>query len=98
MMYLIDTNICIYLIMNRNELVRKRIEEEKPYQVAVSAVSAAELAYGAAKSRHIEQIGEYSETFYRPLKSFRSTIVMRSSSESSGHYWKNRDNLSVSMI
>ena len=55
MMYLIDTNICIYLIMNRNESVRKRIEEEKPYQVAVSAVSAAELAYGAAKSRHIEQ-------------------------------------------
>ena len=54
-MYLIDTNICIYLIMNRNESVRKRIEEEKPYQVAVSAVSAAELAYGAAKSRHIEQ-------------------------------------------
>lgn len=55
MMYLIDTNICIYLIMNRNESVRKRIEEAKPYQVAVSAVSAAELAYGAAKSRHIEQ-------------------------------------------
>ena len=54
-MYLIDTNICIYLIMNRNESVRKRIEEEKPYQVVVSAVSAAELAYGAAKSRHIEQ-------------------------------------------
>ena len=54
-MYLIDTNICIYLIMNRNESVRKRIEEAKPYQVAVSAVSAAELAYGAAKSRHIEQ-------------------------------------------
>ena len=55
MMYLIDTNICIYLIMNRNESVRKRIEEAKPYQVAVSAVSAAELAYGAAKSRHIER-------------------------------------------
>lgn len=54
-MYLIDTNICIYLITKRSESVRKRIEEEKPYQVAISAISVAELEYGVAKSRHIEQ-------------------------------------------
>ncbi len=54
-MYLIDTNICIYLITKRSESVRKRIEKEKPYQVAISAISVAELEYGVAKSRHIEQ-------------------------------------------
>ena len=54
-MYLIDTNICIYLITERSESVRKRIEEENPYHVAISAISVAELEYGVAKSRHIKQ-------------------------------------------
>jgi tRNA(fMet)-specific endonuclease VapC len=54
-MYLIDTNVCIYLITSRSESVRKRIEQEQPYDIAVSAISVAELEYGVAKSRSIEQ-------------------------------------------
>jgi tRNA(fMet)-specific endonuclease VapC len=54
-MFLIDTNICIYLINGTNEKLRRRIESFHPYEIAVSAISVAELEYGVSKSRHIEQ-------------------------------------------
>ena len=50
-MYLIDTNICIYLINGTNPSLRKRIESFDPFRISVSAITVAELEYGAAKSK-----------------------------------------------
>jgi tRNA(fMet)-specific endonuclease VapC len=49
MRYLLDTNICIYVINARPALVLERFRQEPAGQIGVSSVSAAELAYGIAK-------------------------------------------------
>lgn len=54
-MYLIDTNICVYLINKRDKALRERIEAERPYEIAVSSVTVGELEYGVAKSAKLEQ-------------------------------------------
>ena len=54
-MFLIDTDICIYLITNRNVELRAKVETYDPYEIGVSAVTVAELEYGVAKSTRIEQ-------------------------------------------
>jgi tRNA(fMet)-specific endonuclease VapC len=49
MRYLLDTNICIYVINARPALVLERFRQEPVGQIGVSSVSAAELAYGVNK-------------------------------------------------
>ena len=48
MRYLLDTNICIYVINARPALVLERFSQESAGQIGVSSVSAAELAFGVA--------------------------------------------------
>ena len=54
-MYLLDTNICIYLINNKYPDLYERIQKEKPFTVAISSVTLAELEYGIAKSLYPER-------------------------------------------
>jgi len=51
-MYLLDTNICIYIINNKPLKVVNHIKKLKPYQIKLSAISLAELEYGVSKSRN----------------------------------------------
>jgi tRNA(fMet)-specific endonuclease VapC len=48
--YLLDTNICIFIIKNRPEQVNTRFRGLRPGEVAISAVTEAELRFGAEKS------------------------------------------------
>lgn len=50
MRYMLDTNICIYLINHRPEHVRVRFEAHEIGDVGISIVTAFELAYGVAKN------------------------------------------------
>lgn len=50
MRYLLDTNICIYLINHRPMHVRAHFDARAIGEIGVSAITAAELAYGVAKS------------------------------------------------
>ena len=52
--YLLDTNICIYVIKNRPEGLRERFNRNSG-ALAISAVSLAELHYGAEKSSRPSQ-------------------------------------------
>ncbi len=54
-MYLLDSNICIYIINNHPKTVIERIKNLNPYQVKLSAISIAELEYGASKSKYRER-------------------------------------------
>jgi tRNA(fMet)-specific endonuclease VapC len=54
-MYLIDTDICIYLIKYRDARLRSKVESHAPYDLSVSAVTVAELEYGVAKSARVRQ-------------------------------------------
>jgi tRNA(fMet)-specific endonuclease VapC len=54
-MYLLDTNICIYIINSNPKQVVERIKKLKPHQIKLSAVSIGELEYGVSKSRQREK-------------------------------------------
>jgi tRNA(fMet)-specific endonuclease VapC len=64
--YLLDTNACIALINGRPPGVRPRLEQalEDGASVAVSAVVAFELWYGAAKSARRQANRQRLETFF----------------------------------
>jgi tRNA(fMet)-specific endonuclease VapC len=53
-MYLLDTNICIYIINKNPGQVVEHIKKLQPHQIKISAVSIAELEYGASKSKNRE--------------------------------------------
>jgi len=55
MNYLLDTNICIYIINKKPASVIKRIQTKQPEQIAISTITQAELEYGIARSRNIDQ-------------------------------------------
>lgn len=53
-MFLIDTNICIYLIKNKYDYLHEKVEKEGSDKIAVSAITVAELEFGIAKSKYPE--------------------------------------------
>ena len=52
MIYLLDTNICIYIINKKPPAVVKRIQSKQPEQIAISSITLAELEYGIVRSRY----------------------------------------------
>jgi tRNA(fMet)-specific endonuclease VapC len=54
-MYVLDTNICIYIINNRPRKVVEKIKTFKPSQIKLSAISIGELEYGVSKSKNREK-------------------------------------------
>lgn len=48
--YMLDTNICIYIINARPPAVLARFRKEHLGSIGISSVTAAELAFGVAKS------------------------------------------------
>ena len=50
MSYLLDTNICIYIINSRPEKVLQRFRKERIGNIGISSITASELAYGVIKS------------------------------------------------
>ena len=67
-MYLLDTNICIYLIKKKFSSLQQRIEKEQPYTIAISAVSVAELEFGIANSLYPEKNREALLEFLSPFE------------------------------
>jgi tRNA(fMet)-specific endonuclease VapC len=49
MRYMLDTNICSYVLRSRPASVRDRFDEAGPEALAISAVVLAELLFGAAR-------------------------------------------------
>jgi len=52
---MLDTDICIYIIKNKPKSVLKRLELLPPDQLAMSAITFAELMKGAKKSQHVKE-------------------------------------------
>lgn len=55
MKYLLDTNICIYIIKGRPREVIEHITSMEADQIALSSITLAELFYGVATSVHREK-------------------------------------------
>ena len=53
-MYLLDTNICIYIINKRPAKIIEKISNLNLSEIKISAVTVAEMEYGASKSENRE--------------------------------------------
>lgn len=53
--YLLDTNICIYLIKKKPEIVLYKLKKEINTGVGISSITMSELEYGVQKSKHVQQ-------------------------------------------
>lgn len=67
MKYLLDTNICIYIIKKKPEIVLKKMQTLATNDLCVSSITVAELWYGVEKSQHAAQNREALELFLMPL-------------------------------
>ena len=92
MKFLLDTNICIYLIREKPEQVLKQVTSRSPEDLALSSITVAELEYGVAKSAHSAKNAAALENFLRAFHvlDFDSAAAgvygkVRASLERSGH-------------
>ncbi|MBN2341027.1 MAG: type II toxin-antitoxin system VapC family toxin [Deltaproteobacteria bacterium] len=67
-MYLLDTNICIYLIKRKFPHLQVRVQREPLFNIAVSAVTVAELEFGIAKSLYPKKNRVLLFSFLSPFK------------------------------
>lgn len=68
MLYLLDTDICIYLIKRRPPQVLRRFQTYALGAIGISSVTLAELHYGVAKSQFPERNRLALEAFTLPLE------------------------------
>jgi len=54
-MYLLDTNICIYIIKKKPPSVLKTLKAKVKKEIFISSITIAELEYGISKSNYPEQ-------------------------------------------
>lgn len=55
MKYMLDTNICIFIIKHKPESVIKRFMELEPNDICISSITYAELVHGVEKSQAVEK-------------------------------------------
>lgn len=67
MHYLLDTNICIYLIKKRPLEVLDQFRQHPLQDVAISTITLFELEYGAQKNQQIKRTQKALARFFLPL-------------------------------
>ncbi len=67
MNYLLDTNICIYLIKGKPQAVIDKLISLGSVQIFISAITLAELKYGVKKSSQPEKNQEALKNFLTPF-------------------------------
>jgi len=79
LIYLLDTNTCVYAI-KREPQVLSRLQEHSPDDFGVSAITVAELWFGAAKSSRPQRTRSSVNAFLKPLE------ILPFASEAAGEY------------
>ncbi|ACB00960.1 MULTISPECIES: type II toxin-antitoxin system VapC family toxin [Cyanophyceae] len=69
-MFLLDTNICIYIIKEKPSQVLEKFEQIEPHKLGISIITLAELEYGAAKSMNPAKNYQVIEDFITYLDVF----------------------------
>jgi tRNA(fMet)-specific endonuclease VapC len=68
MKYLLDTDICIYIIKRKPQAAIERFTTLAPSDVGISAITVAELEYGASKSQAPDRNRAALQQFLIPLE------------------------------
>ena len=66
--YLLDTNICIYIIKRKPLYVFEKFETLTPGTVGVSSITVAELLYGVSKSSFPDKNHDALQQFLVPIE------------------------------
>jgi len=68
MRYMLDTNMCIYVIKKKPAQVLKRFQKSRISDIGISSITLSELVYGAVKSSKPERNHLALAQFAAPLK------------------------------
>jgi tRNA(fMet)-specific endonuclease VapC len=68
MMFILDTNTCIYLIKQKSRNLLKRFNNHSVGDIGISSITLAELQYGVAKSLYVDKNREALAEFILPLE------------------------------
>ena len=68
MKYLIDTNICIYIMNKRPVAVIKKFKQFELGEIGISTITVSELQYGIVKSKYRKKNEFRLEEFLTPLE------------------------------
>lgn len=69
MIYLLDTNVCIHLLNEKQSRVSQNFKQHNPADIVLCSVVKAELLYGARRSQRIEANLQLLKAFFAPLQS-----------------------------
>jgi tRNA(fMet)-specific endonuclease VapC len=69
MIYLLDTNVCIHLLNEKQSRVSQNFKHHNPADIVLCSVVKAELLYGARRSQRIEANLQLLKAFFAPLQS-----------------------------
>jgi len=72
--YLLDTNICIYLI-NGNETLKKKVREIGVFSLSISNATLAELYFGAYNSKKVDANLKRINTFKKNLTVYSDSDI-----------------------
>ncbi len=67
MNYLIDTNICIYIINKRPPEVIRKFKEKQIGDIGISSITVSELEYGVSKSQNKDKNQQRLSEFLLPF-------------------------------
>lgn len=87
MRFLIDTNICIYIMNNHPQPVIDRFKRMESGEAGVSSITVSELYYGVFKSKHRQVNFKRLEEFLAPFE------ILPYDEMASRHYGKIRSQL-----
>jgi len=68
MRYMLDTNICIYLIKQKPEKVLRHFKAHSVGEIGISSITLAELRYGVERSQQVQKNRQALEDFTLPLE------------------------------
>lgn len=68
-MFLLDTNVCISLLNQRQPSLIRQFQAQRPEDIALCSIVKSELLYGARHSRQVETNLRLLEKFFQPLPS-----------------------------
>jgi tRNA(fMet)-specific endonuclease VapC len=68
MKYMLDTNICIYLIKHNPAKVIKHFKSHAIGDIGISSITLAELRYAVSKSQHVEKNQQALDEFILSLE------------------------------
>jgi tRNA(fMet)-specific endonuclease VapC len=79
MKYLLDTNICIYIIKKKPPEVLQKFSSYGLGEIGLSSITVAELQYGVQKSQAVERNEKTLEKFISPLEiaafDFKASLI-----------------------